>query len=524
MLKNKLPRTRLRTITNIIMFALLLLAAIFFVATTYKRLHFGDAQIDEIIFYFLNGFDGQSDSLAETIQDNLLFCGIVFFLLTLPVVDFYRDRIRININLSFLGRKKKTVFNPSRISLRAKLIYTLVMFFLSLFLLLNSFSVFNYVASLSRTGQFFEQHYVAPEDVELKFPEKKRNLIYIYLESMENTVASSANGGQSDQSIIPELEALALDPDNVSFTHQDSGLGGALPAYGTTWTVGALTAQSAGVPLKPNLLGEEHNGFGRFNNFMPGAYTLGEILEDAGYNQTFLIGSEATFGGRDKLFTQHGNYHIIDYTYAQENKMIPEDYKVWWGYEDKKLFNFAQDELTRLGSLDQPFNFQLLTVDTHFTDGYLDPTCETPYQAQYDNVHACSSKQVAEFVDWISKQSFADNTTIVITGDHLGMQASYYDDLITTPDYRRTLYNVIINSPIDPLNRTKRLYSSLDMYPTTLAAMGVVIDGNQLGLGVNLFSEQPTLTEQYGSIEALNQQLSNRSEFYERHILTSPED
>ncbi len=67
---------------------------------------------------------------------------------------------------------------------------------------------------------------------------------------------------------------------------------------------------------------------------------MGDILGQSGYNQTLMIGSDATFGGRRLYFTDHGNYSIEDYNYAVESGMIPEDYKVWWGYEDRKLFGF----------------------------------------------------------------------------------------------------------------------------------------------------------------------------------------
>lgn len=512
-------RSRRALAANVTILTLLLLGAVFYVASNYKRLHFGDAKIDEIIFYFMNGFDGQSSSLLDTVQDNLLFCGIVFFLLLLPAIDFYRNRINIKFDLSFLGRKRTATLNPSRIPLKAKVAYAITVFIVSFSMLLSSFSVLDYVISLARTSNFFEQNYVDPKAVELTFPEEKRNLIYIYLESMENTVASKDSGGSSDVSLIPELEALATDENNISFSHLESGLGGGLPAHGTTWTVGAITAQSAGVPLKSNLLGGDGNNFGMFKKFLPGAYTLGEILENEGYNQTFMIGSEASFGGRDKLFGQHGNYNIIDYNYAAANGLIPPDYKVWWGYEDKRLFEFAQNEVSRLGGLDEPFNFQLLTVDTHFTDGYMEPTCPAPHDNQYANVHACSSKQVSDFVSWVMEQPFADNTTIVITGDHLGMQTSYYNDLIGNDKYQRTVYNVFLNATSTPLKRTQRLFSSFDMYPSTLAALGVEIQGNRLGLGSNLFSNEPTLIEKYGTLEALNDELSKRSEFYERQIL-----
>ena len=33
----------------------------------------------------------------------------------------------------------------------------------------------------------------------------------------------------------------------------------------------------------------------------------------------------------------------------------------------------------------------------------------------------------------------------------------------------------------------------MDMYPTTLAAMSIKIEGNKMGLGTNLFSNEKTL-------------------------------
>lgn len=110
---------------------------------------------------------------------------------------------------------------------------------------------------------------------------------------MENTLASKANGGSSETSVIPELEELALK--NTSFSNKASGVGGALPATNTGWTVAGMAAQSAGVPLKENLVGgRDHNALGEFKKFLPGAYSLGEILEKQGYNQTFVMGSEAS--------------------------------------------------------------------------------------------------------------------------------------------------------------------------------------------------------------------------------------
>lgn len=414
-------------------------------------------------------------------------------------------------------------FAPQKVTWKLRFFYGALVFVWGFWGLLTSFSVPSYVQALSQSSQLFEEHYVDPANVKITFPEKKRNLIHIYLESMENTVASQQNGGRAEQSIIPELEALAVDKNNLSFSHTDSGLGGILPAQGTTWTVAGLTAQNGGIPLKDGgILGRNRNGMGDFNEFLPGAYTSGDILKEAGYNQSFVMGSDAAFGGRDKLLTQHGGYNIIDFNRACETGKIAEDYKVWWGYEDKKLFDYAKEEATRLAGLDQPFNLQLLTVDTHYVDGWLDETCPEKYDNKYDNVHACSSSQVGEFVAWLKQQPFFENTTVVITGDHLGMQTEYYDQKIAAAgdsDYQRSVYNVIINSAAHTDKTFSRQFTSFDIYPTVLTSIGAKIDGNRLGLGVDLFSGEATLTERFGGIDALNAELSKRSNFYERRIL-----
>ena len=60
----------------------------------------------------------------------------------------------------------------------------------------------------------------------------------------------------------------------------------------------------------------------------------------------------------------------------------------------------------------------------------------------------------------------------------------------------------------------------MDLYPTTLAALGVNIEGNRLALGTNLFSDEETLIEKYG-LEYINNELMKTSKFYDSHILVS---
>lgn len=129
---------------------------------------------------------------------------------------------------------------------------------------------------------------------------------------------------------------------------------------------------------------------------------------------------------------------------------------------------------------------------------------------------SCASTQVANFVSWIQTQDFYDNTTIIISGDHLTMDANYTDQFIDQ-DYTRKTYVTVINSAVSCQQHTIRDYTTLDLFPTTLAALGASISGDRLALGTNLFSSTPTLTEELG-FDYLNEEVQKQSKTY-NHIL-----
>ena len=362
--------------------------------------------------------------------------------------------------------------------------------------------------------EFFRREYVDPNDVEIRFPEKKRNLIYILLESGETSNQDVENGGLFEENYIPELTDIARE--NVSFSRSADKLQGACVARGCSWTIAGMVAQSAGLPLivRP----EDGNDMEKYQYFLPGVTNLGDILEREGYHNCFMIGSDAAFAGRDRFMQQHGNFEIWDYNTAIEKGKIPEDYFVWWGYEDQKLFSYAKEELTRLAQEEEPFAFTMLTADTHHIGGYLCEQCPDTFDKQYANVWACSSRQVNEFVNWIREQPFYENTTIVISGDHLSMDPDFYEDIPNDPGTGRFVYNAILNPAVRPVKEKERDFATLDLFPTTLAAMGVQIEGDRLGLGTNLFSSRRTLFEEYGA-ETVNRGLLADPVFYNEKFL-----
>ena len=448
--------------------------------------------MDELVYHLTAPLDGTN---TDMIWDYVRVCAVP----TILVIFFL-------ILILIAWRKKEKVHLFRGIINLVALVGIIVM----LGYTWTELGVGDYLKDQNTESKFIEDEYVDPTDVEVVFPEQKRNLIYIFLESMETTYSDVDDGGAFDENVIPELTEIAQT--NEDFSGADPKLNGGYSLAGTTWTMGAMFAQTSGLPLNISI---SANDMDTQDSFFPGVTTLGDILSDAGYTQTLLIGSEAQFGGRKLYFQEHGNYEMEDYSYAIENGLIPSDYKVWWGYEDQKLFEFAKEKLLQLSQGDEPFNLTMLTVDTHFEDGYVCEQCPTEYDTQYSNVMACSSRQVGEFLKWIQQQDFYENTTIVISGDHPTMDSDYCAEIDQEGNYDRRVFTAYINAAAYAQDQQERTYSTFDNFPTTLAALGVQIDGDRLGLGTNLFSGTKTLLEEFGNGK-VNAELKKKSEFIEK--------
>lgn len=447
--------------------------------------------VDELIFQLTAPLEGTNQDL---ISEYINVCVSPAILIMMVIIILF-----------VVWRKEKKYY----IAMGAEIIISSVVLLIALNSLWIKLDIGDYIKAKGTASDFIEINYVNPAETKLTFPEQKRNLIYIFLESMEITYTDKENGGAFEQNVIPELTQIAQE--NEDFSGNTKELNGAYSMYGSTWTTGGMFAQSSGLPLNVSF---DASNIDTQEKFFPGIKTLGDILNQEGYSQTLMIGSEARFGGRELYFTEHGEYDIVDYKYAIKSGKIPQGYKVFWGYEDQKLFDFAKEKLFELNEQGAPFNLTLLTVDTHFEDGYLCEACAEDFgEDQYSNVMACSSRQVDEFVDWVKQQSFYENTTIVLMGDHLTMDSDYCINV--DGEYSRKVYTAYINPAQEISSDRSREYTTFDSFPTTLSALGVEIEGERLGLGTNLFSDKRTLIEQYG-YKQLNEELKKKSEFIDK--------
>ena len=494
-------RKILTAVTAVLSVFFIVLSVLWAASITWMFKTWNHLTMDELVYQLQAPMDGTNRNM---ILDYIKSCIPVTVIVLIAAVI-----------LLFWARKKKIIYRTAVVLLFAGaagiISYYTVMAW-------NRLDIGNYTANKSTYSDFIDVNYVDPADTELTFPETKRNLIYIFLESMETTYTDVEDGGGFEEGCIPLLTELAQE--NEDFSGNDPALNGGYPMPGTTWTAGALFAQTSGLPLSIPI---EDNSMDTQESFFPGIVTLGDILEQQGYERVFMIGSEAEFGGRKLYFTEHGNYDIEDYPYFVDAGKIEKGRWVWWGFEDLYLFEFAKEKLTELSQGDEPFNLTMLTVDTHFEDGYTCSECGDEFgDNTYANVMACSDRQVTEFVKWIQQQDFYENTTIVISGDHLTMDSDFCEDVDS--DYTRRVYTTYINADAEVEDPAMtRSYTTFDNFPTTLASLGVKIEGDRLGLGTNLFSDTLTLEETYG-IDRMSEELQKKSELMEELTSTINEN
>ena len=403
--------------------------------------------------------------------------------------------------------RKEPIFKKLR---RVGVIFCAVFLVFSLIFAVFALRIPEYLRLILTDTKIYEEYYVDPTTVAITADGETKNLIYIYLESMETTYASTDVGGRQGVNYIPNLTALAQQ--HLSFSDKSGGsLGGFLSPIGTNWTMAALLASTAGIPYSFPVSGINQDMYSE--EFAPGLTTMGDILEEKGYRQMFLCGSNGNFAGRKTYFEQHGGYEVYDLFSAQADGHLPSSdyYNGFWGYEDEYLFEIAKVKLAELAGGDKPFNLTLLTLDTHNPDGYFCNHCESTYDTKFENAIVCSDKMVTSFVEWCKEQPFFEDTVIILTGDHPFMSTTLVEDV----DYDdRTIYNCFINAAVECQGSTEgRVYTAFDLFPTTLAAMGFQIEGDRLGLGVNLFSLRPTLCEYLG-YDYVSTEIQRSSDFY----------
>lgn len=435
---------------------------------------FGNPTIDQIFYHLQNGNDGLADAdpkilrsfLAHVVALPFLFALILFAtqqsLLSDKSLRFIRlhknstessPTLRLLAKAAFIGRKSFKKFIPIGLVIFAG------------FILANKVALWSHLQNLEESG-FFEENYKEPSKIVA--PKKKLNLVLIYVESLENGFSDPNLMGKD--LLAPINQATAK---NYRFNSYEQ-------TTGTGWTIAGIVSSQCGIPLKSTTIFDGNMQGEKVKSFLPRAKCLGDLLFENGYKNVFLGGASLYFAGKGKFLSLHGYSELYG---KEEWSRIGEREFNDWGLYDDKLFKHAKSKLDILEKSKHPFNLTLLTVDTHFPDGFYSPTCTKNGVRDYKGIVSCTAEQITDFLNYMKRKDYLKNTVVVILGDHLAMQVPVYEELESSK--HRTIFNRFITPQV--LNKNRDNIYHFSIYPTILYSMGFRFSENRLGLGASGF-------------------------------------
>ncbi|UWX97403.1 LTA synthase family protein [Arthrobacter zhaoxinii] len=345
--------------------------------------------------------------------------------------------------------------------------------------------------------------------------EQKRNLVLIYLESGEATLADDQLFEKD--AFLPLKEATAASEGWQSVENFQQYEGGG-------WTMAGLVSTQCGVPLKGVGSAEDSSDAATLDDdgetYLGGATCLGDVLDEHGYTNVFLGGANAAFAAKDTFLGTHGYSEVKDLSDWRAAGEPEVSFRSDWGLSDERLMANAKDEIDRLHAeakeTGQPFNLSMLTLDTHEPVHVYD-YCDVDTENNVTSVFACSMTQVAGFVDHMKEKGYLEDTAVVIMGDHL-KHMSAGDAFHEQLDHHanRTVFNRIWIPGQDASSTLRPGADQLNMYPTILEAAGLTLKDRQAGLGVSAFtSEIPAKSAQAMERDAYAELLESLSpQFY----------
>lgn len=459
---------------------------------------------EAVLFTLSQNIEGSRDFVIT------LFIGILkhsFVLTTIIIVTIFvlRSVLKKIKKATIFAKFFKTSFN--------KLIFTTNIIAAAIFAystcsqlpLIDYYVTWQRIDATPNHSDFYIKEYINPDSVQISFKEK-RNLILVFLESMEYNFQDSMNGGNLSENLIPEITEY--------IKNEQSFIPGGTQVWGTGWTMADAVAKTCGIPL--TLPPSIRTSFKPLKNFLPGATCLTDILADNGYNLAFSQGSNLKFSGMNDFLNTHSLLQAHGLLEHSKNSRVKNDSILFWGINDKLHYDLVKESIDSLSKLNKPWTMWFFTIDTHSPFGFLDPNCiqnaNLPKEKQYPFVVKCASTQLDDFIKWAKKQEWYKNTTIAVMGDHATMASpaavGFRDTTIT-----HYWLNFFINSA-QVTDTYKRNFTSLDFFPTILESIGAEISGRKLGLGRSLYSTEPTLLEIYG-MDSLNRALKQKSIEYD---------
>ena len=335
---------------------------------------------------------------------------------------------------------------------------------------------------------------------QVQAPDVRPDVIIIYLEGVERTFNRTDLFGD----VYAQMDAY--EAEGLTFTN-------IMQVQGTAWTLAGLTATKCGVP--PLFSGLKFkNNFETQTEFLTSRVCLPDILAGAGYRNSFILGSDQAFSGKNNMLASHNFPYVLD-RFEMEKRFSEIEVAAAlsdWVLDDEMLFDTALSVYKEKVQDPDPMFMVIETYGPHGDTATLSRNCTPDGQSIVtDDVAAtvaCTLTDMNRFIDALRVARQDRPTLVFLLSDHLN-HGTKISAQMPVDERRNTavMFSLGFDTPfLTPGQINDRPGSLMDLFPTMLSVIGFDGADATAGLGVSLFSDQQTLLEEKG-LERLDLEL-----------------
>lgn len=307
------------------------------------------------------------------------------------------------------------------------------------------------------------------------------NVVYLHLESFQTFLMNYELNGEE---VTPFLNSMINDQNTQyfdNFFHQT--------AQGKTADAEFMLDNSLfGLPKGAAFITKGQNTY----------QAAPAILKDKGYTSAVFHGNNGTFWNRSEIYKSFGYDRFFD---IESYQGLEEGDMAEYGIMDKPFF---EKSAPMLESLPEPFYTKFITVAHHFPYK-MDQELTTIEKAttgdssvdDYFQTARYADEAIEQFFTQLEESGLADNTMIVMYGDHYGISDNHnkaMEQLLSkeiTPVENTKLQRVplFIHVPGMEGGINHTYGGQIDLLPTVLHLLGVETQ-NYIHFGTDLLSEE----------------------------------
>jgi lipoteichoic acid synthase len=327
---------------------------------------------------------------------------------------------------------------------------------------------------------YTKANYAAPNE-EYFGAAEGMNVVYLHLESMQNFLMDYKLNGEE---VTPFLNSLIKNQNTLyfdNFFHQT--------AQGKTADAEFMLENSLyGLPKGSAFITKGKNTY----------QSAPAMLKDKGYTSAVFHGNNGTFWNRSEIYKGFGYDHFFD---IESYNGLSEKDMAEYGVMDKPFFDQSAELLK---TLPEPFYTKFITVANHFPYK-IDQELTTIGRGTTGDASVDNYFQTARYADEALQQFFADleqsgladNTMIVMYGDHYGISDNHNKAMEQvlgkeiTPVENAKLQRVplFIHVPGMKGGINHTYGGQIDLLPTVMHLLGVETQ-NYIQFGTDLLSEE----------------------------------